>query len=364
MGTGAEEVALAAKSAEEAGTALEAATAAEAAGATTIGAEAAGAAGLGELAAGTSVGFPGVPEALSAAAPSAAASPELLGTAGLGELAPAAAEFAGGTAGLAAPGLATAGAAPAVAEFAGGTAGLSAPGAAAPGLGDALGSSALESGAADAAAVQQTGSATTGFPGVPGGPAAPYGGPPGSPASVTPVDKIAPSAFDKAMSTITKNPLQAANVGLGATSLLKQLGAPSAQKQFNAVGGPTKDVSNQLLKQFSSGQVTGADAFAIQQYAQQQKSAIDQYYAQAGLSNSSMHTQAIAEIDARAEAMRQQAVQNLLTGGLKAAGVSDPTLTAGIKAGVDQDAAAMKQMQDFIAQLAKMNTPAPTGSPG
>ena len=164
--------------------------------------------------------------------------------------------------------------------------------------------------------------------------------------------------------------LQTANLGLGAASLAKQLtGAGSAQKQFNAAAAPTSAVSNQLLQQFQTGQINGADAYAITQYSQQQKASIDQYYAKAGLSNSSMHQQALAQVDQQAEAMRQQAVQNLLKSGLSAAGVSNPLISSGITAGVNQDAASMKAMQDFIAQLAKMNTPqasqpATTGTPG
>ena len=176
------------------------------------------------------------------------------------------------------------------------------------------------------------------------------------------------STVDKALAAIKNNPLQAANVGLGAASLVKQLTTPGVQGQFNNIAAGTKAASDALLQQFKSGTLNGADAFAIQQWAQQSKAAVDQYYAKAGLSNSSMHTDAVNQINAQAEAMRQQAIQNLLTQGLKAAGVSDPTLVAGINAGLKQDDQSMQAMQNFLNQLSKMNTPvpapAPTGTPG
>lgn len=177
---------------------------------------------------------------------------------------------------------------------------------------------------------------------------------------------VEPGMLDKILGAAKANPLQAANTGLGALSIAKQLGAGSAaQNQYNKAAGPTAGVSNQLLQQFQTGQISGADAFQITQFAQQQKAKIDQYYQKAGLSNSSMHQQALQQVDQQAEQMRQQAVQNLLKNGLSAAGVSNPLIAQGITAGVNADAASMKAMQDFIAQLAKMNTPqaSQTGSP-
>ena len=79
-----------------------------------------------------------------------------------------------------------------------------------------------------------------------------------------------------------------------------------------------------------------------------------------------MHLNAISQIDAKGEAMRQQAVQNLLTNGLKSLGGASPLVQAGVSAGMKEDAAATGAMNEFVAQLAKMNTPAatPVGTPG
>ena len=47
-------------------------------------------------------------------------------------------------------------------------------------------------------------------------------------------------------------------------------------------------------------------------------------------------------------------------------GGASPLVQAGVSAGMKEDAAATGAMNDFVAQLAKMNTPAatPVGTPG
>jgi len=155
-----------------------------------------------------------------------------------------------------------------------------------------------------------------------------------------------------------KSALPVVNNGLAAAAIIKNMQQGSqAQKQYQAIAKPTQDVSNQLLNQFKSGQVTGADAFAIQDWQQKQTASLDQYYAKAGLSNSSMHEQAKQQVAQQAEQMRQQAVQNLLKNGLSAAGISNPTLVQGVNAGLQQDQQAQQNMQAFIKMLAQMNTP-------
>jgi len=166
-----------------------------------------------------------------------------------------------------------------------------------------------------------------------------------------------PGLYQRAIDALGANKLQTAQLGLGAAGLLNNIHQGNvAQKQYQNVAAGSKATSDKLLAQFNSGQLSGADSFAIADWSQKQKASVDQYYAKAGLSNSSMHQQAMQQIDTQAEGMRQQALQNMLTGGLNAAGVSDPTLRAGISAGLQNDQYAMKTMQDFLSTLAKMNT--------
>lgn len=146
-----------------------------------------------------------------------------------------------------------------------------------------------------------------------------------------------------------------------AASVYGQRQQAGAQKQFQKLAQPVSDASNQLLNQFKAGQLNPTDQYAIAQWSDQAKAQAKQYYAKAGLSNSSMEQSALAQIDAQGENMRQQAVQSLLTNGLKAAGVANPTLTAGINAGVKQDQETQTALADFMKVLAGMNTPVPGG---
>ena len=224
---------------------------------------------------------------------------------------------------------------------------------------------------AASAAAQQTGSAGTNALGY-GMDSATGGG------YINPVTPTGPPGFvDKALSALGNMSghdwINAGSLALGTTALVKQSqGLGSAQRQLNAAAAPAQGVEKQLLNQFQTGQLTGADAQAIAQWTQQQTAQVNQYYEQAGLSNSSMHQAALTQVSQQADQMRQQALNNMLSNGLSAAGVANPLISTGVTAGVQQDQNAMTAMQNFLNTLANMNTqgktpaptPTPTGSPG
>lgn len=165
-----------------------------------------------------------------------------------------------------------------------------------------------------------------------------------------------------------------ASLGLSA---LGQMRGNSAQKQLNAIAAPAAAEEKNLLDQFNKGQLSAADQAGIAQWAAKQKAAAQQYLAKAGLSNSSMAQDMMSHIDQQADQMRQQGLNNMLTNGLKAAGVANPTQVAAINAGLKEDAATQAALANFIKTLGSMNTSAPspaaapapstddqTGSPG
>ena len=223
-------------------------------------------------------------------------------------------------------------------------------------------------------------------PNVPPDPNNPYGinatygtpaetGTPGGASPLTTTPSAPPSYLDKALSAISGNPIGAASVGLGAASLGEQLHALSAQKQLQSAAAPAQALENSLMQQYQAGTLNPAQQAQVAQWSDQQKAQTQAYYAKAGLSNSSMEQDAMAQIDSKAQMMRQQILDSMLTSGVQAAGVANPLLTAGVTAGINQDQAAMTSMQNFLNQLAKMNTPQPstttptdttttTGSPG
>lgn len=272
----------------------------------------------------------------------------------------------GGTAGLSGDGTASNVTAPGVGAGGGGGAGLGSGG-------DGFQSVVPSTSDVASAAAQQTGSSAPSF--LPDAAQAPL---PTDSALNTVTPPPTPGFVDKALGALGNMSghdwLNAGNLALGTTSLAMQAkNRSSAQSQLNAAAAPSQGVEKQLLNQFQTGQLTGADAQAIAQWTQQQTAQVNQYYQQAGLSNSSMHQAALTQVSQQADQMRQQALNNMLSNGLSAAGVANPLISAGVTAGVQQDGQTMQTMQNFLNTLARMNTqnasapapaPVPTGSGG
>ena len=115
---------------------------------------------------------------------------------------------------------------------------------------------------------------------------------------------------------------------------------------------PAQTTSNKILDQYNSGQLNAADQYSIAIWAQDSKAKKQQYYAQAGLSDSSMATQDIAQIDAQAGAMRDQALQNMLQGGLNAAGIANTATGRAVDLQIQQDQQAQQAQRQFFEMLA------------
>lgn len=115
---------------------------------------------------------------------------------------------------------------------------------------------------------------------------------------------------------------------------------------------PAQTTSNKILDQYNSGQLNPADQYNIAKWAQDAKASKQEYYAKAGLSDSSMATQDIASIDAQAGAMRDQALQNMLQGGLNAAGVANTATGQAVNLQIQQDQQAQQAQQQFFEMLA------------
>ena len=128
----------------------------------------------------------------------------------------------------------------------------------------------------------------------------------------------------------------------------------TAQNQLNAIAAPASAVSNQLLTNYQSGTLSTADQQSIAQYGQQQQAQIKQYYANAGLSNSSMEASALAQVGVQQNQMMQQALNNELSGGLSAAGVAQGPQLAGVTAATTADQQSQQAMTNFMQTLAKM----------
>ena len=142
-------------------------------------------------------------------------------------------------------------------------------------------------------------------------------------------------------------------LGLTATNLLMNKGAQNKfASQMANVGSTQTAAANTMLSDAQAGKVNPADAYNIKTWADQAKAQAKQYYASAGLSDSSMATQAMADIDARANGMVQNALQTQLTTALNQLNISDQNQINAIKAEMAANSAAGTQGTAFLNALA------------
>ena len=154
-----------------------------------------------------------------------------------------------------------------------------------------------------------------------------------------------------------KNVLPAAGLGLTAYNQNRSANATAdAQKNLQQTVQPAADVSAQLLQQFQSGQINASDAQAISDWQTQQLAQTRQYFQKAGLSGSSAAKEAEGKITQQAQSMRDQALQNLLKGGLSAVSTASQPLQAMAGQQLAQDTQLQNAMANFVQNSAKTST--------
>ena len=157
---------------------------------------------------------------------------------------------------------------------------------------------------------------------------------------------------------------KSAQSGGGATS-------SAAGNTQSAVGTQAAGVASQLLNQYQSGTLNASQTYQIQQWQQQQTAQIRQYYANMGLSNSTMEKQAEANIGQQASAMTSAALQSLLTSGLSAVSAANGVLSGVAQQQVAADQQLQSAMKNFADALGNFGSktaapaaPTPTDTQG
>lgn len=184
----------------------------------------------------------------------------------------------------------------------------------------------------------------------------PYGPPSDAtaPYNAEPDQTIAPAAgapgtsqstVDKALGAATKyGPLALSGAGL----FQGQSAAKAAGKQIASVGQPQRDAASALLTQYNSGKLNAGDAASVQQFTTDALAKSRQYFAQAGLSNSSQAAAAEAQIQAQAAAMQSQMLQGYLTSAMNELNITDANQVAGITAELQGDQQATASAANFL----------------
>ena len=168
----------------------------------------------------------------------------------------------------------------------------------------------------------------------------------------------ASSLGSKALTSVENNPLQAAALGLTGYNMVSQQQAQKSAQDFanqlKQLGIPLNNASNQLLAQYASGKLNPGDQYAIQQFVQQNIAQAKQYYASAGLGDSSMAQQAIQAIEAQGQAMTSAALQGYLTSATNLATAGNAPITAGINQQIATDQQLQNSQTNVLQALAQM----------
>ena len=141
----------------------------------------------------------------------------------------------------------------------------------------------------------------------------------------------------------------------------------NANKYFDeikALGGPQRDIANQLLAQYKAGTLNAADSFKIQQTKQAAINRANDFYAKAGIPDSTQLQGTLHDIDVQADAQTEQARQNLLKQGLDELNVTDNTQVEAIKAQIAGDQEAAKALTAFMQMLGSLGAKLPSTQSG
>jgi len=142
-------------------------------------------------------------------------------------------------------------------------------------------------------------------------------------------------------------------LGMMAMNALKKPVDYSAQ--LNGAGTPAAALNGQtqqMINQYNAGQLPGDQQAQIDQWAQSQKAQLQQYFSQAGLSNSTQAQQAIANVDVQAQQKKQSALANLLTSAQSAASIPHSVALSSANLQMNQDANQQKLNQELLMALA------------
>jgi len=199
----------------------------------------------------------------------------------------------------------------------------------------------------------------------PGGPADPYYKTAPDTSIFKPYTGPTGADISGALKSLGVTPFQAGALGLNAYSQYKSAEAQKTlQQELQRQAQLTRPAAEKLMSQYQSGTIGAAQEKQITDYTNQQKAAIKQRYAKMGRDPNydSAAQQEMANVDVQAASMRDSALQNVLSSGLKAAGVTGGPAQQAIMAGYQQDQAAQKAQADFLAALANMQARSGTGT--
>lgn len=127
-----------------------------------------------------------------------------------------------------------------------------------------------------------------------------------------------------------------------------------AAAAYGNIGTQQRQTASGLVSAYNNGTLNPAESAGIDTWAQQQVAALKQYFAQSGQSDSTQAQQAIGQVMAQAEQMKNQARENLLKLGLNELNGLDQNTAMAVRATLQGDIAAQEAQSQFMEQFAKL----------
>ncbi len=142
-------------------------------------------------------------------------------------------------------------------------------------------------------------------------------------------------------------------LGLGALGFMRGGGGGGGVNlDPTGFGAQMTGEAQQLWGMYQKGEITPSDQSRIANWEQQQTKATQDYYERAGLGDSSMAKEAVGQVGAHAQQMRQQANQNLLGPAMQASGLADQYSQRLVQYQIQQDQAKQQAQQQFMGTIA------------
>ncbi len=169
----------------------------------------------------------------------------------------------------------------------------------------------------------------------------------------TPIDAGSSDWFDRMLGKI--NPMSAASLGINLASAAAQRrnrsGIPG---KLGDIAKPFQEQGQALLDQYKSGKLNPADEFNINKWVSDQTARVRDFYGRAGMGDSSAALNAVAQVEAQGQAMRDKSLSSLLTEGLSIMQIAIGPLTTAVQAEASNDAALSASVGSALSSFAMM----------
>ena len=173
------------------------------------------------------------------------------------------------------------------------------------------------------------------------------------------------SALDKTLATLKANwlPLALQGAGLGISASKGTQPIPN-QAQFQGMGETASNAAIQDIQTAQAGQLSGPQQASLDQYIQQAKNQVRQYFSSIGQYDSTERIKAEQQVDQDAMAMKTQLIQQTMQNGISLMGAANTPLQTVANYQLGQDQALQQAIGRFVSGVgttlgSQAGTPAP-----